>query len=64
MNVVYDFSLWAFQNLIQKVRRPGVLCVDLEPDNKEYHESVVLSVKKESVTREKKVILSYCYFNG
>lgn len=54
MNVVDDFSLSAFQNLIQRVRRPGVLCVDLELDNKEYHESVVLSVKKESVTREKK----------
>lgn len=37
-----------------------MLCVDLELDNREWLENVLLSMKKEIVTREKKVILSYC----
>lgn len=31
-----------------------MLCVDLELDNREWLENVLLSVKRESVTREKK----------
>lgn len=54
MNVVHDSSLWAFQNLTQKVRRPGVLYVDLELDKRECQENFVLSVTKESVYRKKK----------